>query len=225
LLLATLPALLFLIVWSIGANSYSQGQVASAIQAQTGETAHIATTLVNSLANGLTLLDGDQAANPPKTMAELNPLLEAKGITLASGHARLHDPDRCRGQCQQGELGWIGGIATLILSLLGAGYGLSQIAVRARARHKVEKVMLGSLFFASTLAIVTTIGIVLSMLFQTITFFGQVSPWNFFFGTVWDPRFAAAGSGGSRPVRPGSRCSPARSTSRWWRCWWPCRSG
>jgi phosphate transport system permease protein len=84
LLLATLPALLFLIVWSIGANSYSQGQVASAIQAQTGETAHIATTLVNSLANGLTLLDGDQAANPPKTMAELNPLLEAKGITLAS---------------------------------------------------------------------------------------------------------------------------------------------
>jgi ABC-type phosphate transport system permease subunit len=77
------------------------------------------------------------------------------------------------------------------------GYGLSQIAVRARARHKVEKVMLGSLFFASTLAIVTTVGIVLSMLFQTITFFGQVSPWNFFFGTVWDPRFAAAGSGGS----------------------------
>ncbi len=34
------------------------------------------------------------------------------------------------------------------------------------------------------------------MLFQTISFFQSVSPWDFFFGTVWDPRFAAAGSGG-----------------------------
>ncbi|MGE3362570.1 MAG: phosphate ABC transporter permease subunit PstC [Rhizobiaceae bacterium] len=196
-LLATLPALLFLIVWSIGASSYQQGQVASAIRTQTGETAHIATTLVNSLANGLKLLNGDQASNPPRTMAEINPLLAAKGVTLASDTQDYMIPIAVEANASKARLGWIGGIATLFLSLLGAGYGLSQIAVRARARDKVEKVMLASLFTASTLAIVTTIGIVLSMLFQTITFFGQVSPWNFFFGTVWDPRFAAAGSGGS----------------------------
>jgi len=35
------------------------------------------------------------------------------------------------------------------------------------------------------------------MLFETIHFFQSVSPANFFFGTVWDPRFAAAGSGGA----------------------------
>ena len=57
--------------------------------------------------------------------------------------------------------------------------------------------MLWSLLGASTLAILTTIGIVLSMLFQTIAFFEKVPLSNFFFGTVWDPRFAAAGAGAS----------------------------
>ncbi|HEY9011048.1 MAG TPA: phosphate ABC transporter permease subunit PstC, partial [Devosia sp.] len=47
---------------------------------------------------------------------------------------------------------------------------------------------------ASTVAILTTVGIVLSMLSETIHFFSDVNPLNFFFGTVWDPRFAAAGS-------------------------------
>ena len=57
--------------------------------------------------------------------------------------------------------------------------------------------MLWGLLAASTIAILTTIGIVLSMLFQTISFFESVPPASFFFGTVWDPRFAAAGAGDS----------------------------
>lgn len=58
--------------------------------------------------------------------------------------------------------------------------------------------MLWGLLGASTIAILTTVGIVLSMLFQTITFFESVSPLNFFFGTVWDPRFAAASTAARR---------------------------
>ena len=57
--------------------------------------------------------------------------------------------------------------------------------------------MLWTLLGASTIAILTTIGIVLSMLGETIHFFSEVhAASSFFFGTVWDPRFAAAGSGG-----------------------------
>ena len=41
-------------------------------------------------------------------------------------------------------------------------------------------------------------GIVLSMLGETLHFFAEVDPWSFFFGTVWDPRFAAAGSTGDQ---------------------------
>ena len=43
----------------------------------------------------------------------------------------------------------------------------------------------------------TTIGIVASVLFESIHFFRSVSPIDFLFGTVWDPRFSAAGSGGT----------------------------
>jgi phosphate transport system permease protein len=57
--------------------------------------------------------------------------------------------------------------------------------------------MLWGLMAASMIAILTTIGIVLSMLFQTISFFERVPLSNFFFGIVWDPRFAAAGAGAS----------------------------
>ena len=55
-----------------------------------------------------------------------------------------------------------------------------------------------ALLAASTIAILTTIGIVLSMLFQTINLLPIGVAFDFFFGTVWDPRFAAAGSGGSQ---------------------------
>ena len=198
MLLATLPALAFLIVWSIGQSSYVERQIGERITAASGETAHTSTTMVKSLANGIQRLDPVDAAKLPATMTDLNPLLAAKGITLATDTKDYMIPIAVEANATQSRLSWIGGLISLALAVGGALFGLSQIAVRARARDKVEKVMLGTLFTASTLAIVTTIGIVLSMLFQTITFFGQVSPLSFFFGTVWDPRFAAAGAEASQ---------------------------
>ncbi len=44
------------------------------------------------------------------------------------------------------------------------------------------------------------------MLGETIHFFSDVNPLNFFFGTVWDPRFAAAGADDSRASSASSRC-------------------
>ena len=61
------------------------------------------------------------------------------------------------------------------------------------------------------------------MLFQTITFFQSVSPSTFFFGTVWDPRFAAAGSAGSQGQFGLIPCSPARFISRSLPCSSPSR--
>jgi len=197
MLLATLPALLFFVVWSIGQGSYVESRIGAQVEAQSGSTAHTSTTLVKSLANGIKRLDPAQQSALPGTMDELRPLLAAKGVTLATDTQDYMIPIATDATATQSRLLWIGGTITLLLSLAGAFRGLSQIAVRARARNSVEKVVFGTLFSASSIAIFTTVGIVLSMLFQTITFFGEVSPINFFFGTVWDPRFAAAGSGGS----------------------------
>jgi phosphate transport system permease protein len=196
-ILATLPALLLLTVWWVGSNSYLDRQITAQIAAQAPDATHTTNTLVKNLAGGIAQLDGAASTNPPATMDELNPLLAQKGVTLATDTQDYMIPIALAANATKARLGWIGGIAVLIVAAIGAVIGLRQIAVRTRARNNVEKVVLGGLFTASTLAIVTTVGIVLSMLFQTITFFGSISPVNFFFGTVWDPRFAAAGSGGS----------------------------
>lgn len=80
------------------------------------------------------------------------------------------------------------------LSVIGLLYGLFSISPRSRARNRVEAAIKAGLALASTIAILTTFGIVMSVVFETLHFFEFVHPLDFFLGTVWDPRFAAAGA-------------------------------
>ena len=70
-----------------------------------------------------------------------------------------------------------------------------------RARTSVERWMNGLLVVASLIAIFTTLGIVLSLLFESIRFFQQVPPTDFLFGLTWSPQTAIradqAGSSGA----------------------------
>lgn len=61
-----------------------------------------------------------------------------------------------------------------------------------QARNAVEKFSLAVLMLCSGVAILTTIGIVLSMLGESLRFFEMVSPVDFFFGTVWNPAFSTS---------------------------------
>ena len=58
-----------------------------------------------------------------------------------------------------------------------------------RARAISERWIMGLLMAASALAILTTIGIVVSMLSESANFFRKHSWSDFFFGTVWAPNF------------------------------------
>ena len=55
------------------------------------------------------------------------------------------------------------------------------------ARTRVEKAVMAILLVASLVAILTTFGIFASLVFETIRFFGMVSPIDFLFGTFWAP--------------------------------------
>src|SRR3546814_16604459 len=55
---------------------------------------------------------------------------------------------------------------------------------------RVERVVMGTLLVASLIAIVTTFGIVASLLLESIRFFQSVSPFEFLFGTNWSPQTA-----------------------------------
>ena len=57
------------------------------------------------------------------------------------------------------------------LVLLGLLSGSARIRPQLRARNRVERVVLVALVLSSTVAILTTVGIMLSMLFETIHFF------------------------------------------------------
>ena len=81
------------------------------------------------------------------------------------------------------------------LSVAGLVYAGGKIAPQVRARNQVEVVIRALLIICSTIAILTTLGIVLSMLSEAIHFFSFISPADFFFGTVWNPRFDTVGSG------------------------------
>ena len=108
---------------------------------------------------------------------------------------------------QAGEA-WIGWAATSTMLKSAVVLGLAmvcgliayrQIDSDFRARNGVEKLISYGLIAASTIAILTTIGIVLSVLFETIRFFQLVPPTDFIFGTEWNPQFEGAeraGSGG-----------------------------
>jgi phosphate transport system permease protein len=90
--------------------------------------------------------------------------------------------------------GWIILGAAIVVSG-GALYlfGLKRIAPDFRARNLFEKVVMGALIAASGVAVLTTVGIVLSVIFETLRFFSMVSPINFFFGLEWSPQRATGG--------------------------------
>lgn len=195
-ILSTAPAVLFLIVWSIGSSVYVERRIDSMLPPSEDPAARsIELSLVASLANGLRRLDAETLANLPQTFAELQPLLAAKGVALASDTKDYMIPVAVAANNIADNVNLIGAAATLVFGAIGAAFGVSQVSPRARARNSVERVVLWVLMGSSMIAILTTVGIVLSMLFETFHFFSRVPALSFFFGTVWDPRFAGAGAG------------------------------
>jgi phosphate transport system permease protein len=74
-----------------------------------------------------------------------------------------------------------------LLAFAGGAFGFTRIRANFPARTRVERVVLMGLLLASLMAILTTIGIVASLLFETARFFSFVSPVDFLTGTHWNP--------------------------------------
>ncbi len=81
-------------------------------------------------------------------------------------------------------------VLALSLAILGGVMAQRTISRHQRARNRVEKVVSFFLLSSSTLAIFTTIGIVLSVLFESIRFFQQIPVSEFLFGLDWSPQTA-----------------------------------
>jgi len=92
-----------------------------------------------------------------------------------------------------------------LIGATGGGVALSHINVDFRSRDAVERMVRAMLFAAATVSILVTIGIVFSVLFESIQFFKVISFWEFITGTRWEPDTAfligagRAGEGGAVP--------------------------
>lgn len=97
------------------------------------------------------------------------------------------------------------------LAVLGGTIAWRRINPDLRARNRVERFVLVALVAASSIAILTTIGIVLSVLFEAMRFFQKVPATEFLFGLNWSPQTAiradqvgSSGSFGAVPLFAGT---------------------
>jgi phosphate transport system permease protein len=81
-------------------------------------------------------------------------------------------------------------VTALAVAIAGAVFARERIRKEQRARNLVEKSIVVFLVACSTIAIFTTIGIVLSVLFESIRFFERIPITEFLFGLHWSPQMA-----------------------------------
>jgi phosphate transport system permease protein len=83
-------------------------------------------------------------------------------------------------------LGLVGGFGVLLMLY-------RKIDMKRRARNLFERLVTYALLACSAVAVLTTVGIVVSVLFETLQFFSRVSPIEFLFGLHWSPTGNAYG--------------------------------
>ena len=108
------------------------------------------------------------------------------------------------------------GIAVILILALGCFiFAYRRLSTKLKSRVLFEKFLRWVFFAAAIIAIFTTIGIVMSLLFEALRFFAAYNFFDFIFGTHWAPNVAmrdganedvggASGSFGMVPVMAGT---------------------
>jgi phosphate transport system permease protein len=91
---------------------------------------------------------------------------------------------------------WAVFAAGIVLGLAGLAWGASRVSMQFRSRNSFERIVQVLLLFCATIAVLTTIGIVFSVVGETYRFFfdpdikGKPGVFDFLFGTEWNPQAA-----------------------------------
>jgi phosphate transport system permease protein len=103
------------------------------------------------------------------------------------------------------------GVVILTMAMAAIAILMRIIAPGLRARNQVENIIKWILIACSTIAIFTTVGILLSVLFEAIRFFEKISITEFLFGLKWSPRWPSGPTRWApRALSVRFRCLPAR---------------
>ena len=198
LLTALVPALGVLAIWLLAQPYVIENSVVSMIPKELvpdGSSRGLVMSDVRRTAEGfgLAIGNGDLTLEQVKALdaggTDVRALLGGLGVALGS-EVRPEVLDAARAYYSMKTTGQtIMTVVTVLLALGGLAFAYGRTNKDFRARNVVEQGILALLILAASLAILTTVGIVLSMLFETANFFGLHSWKDFFFGATWAPNF------------------------------------
>ncbi|MCB1476406.1 MAG: phosphate ABC transporter permease family protein, partial [Rhodobiaceae bacterium] len=200
-LMAILPALFVIVVWGVAEpliiNNSARGELPQTVLDLPVAEQNLVMGVINNLADGYNRLSDDELAQMRAGADGTQRMLAAKGIFLPSAPEpfMVDVAEHMASAKMTSRL--LAALVSAVAAILGFFIGWRRIAPAMRARNIVERMMLIGLLAASGVAILTTFGIVMSVLFESIHFFSIVPVTDFLFGTVWDPRFSAPGREGA----------------------------
>ncbi len=208
-LFVVIPSLLMLLMWALIQPIVIENQVEGLIPESAiaeGSSLGLVMSDVRRVADGLDAavaqgaMTAERASSIRTEFTDVRDRLGAVGVALGSdvGSEVLRAAQRYR--ALSGTYGWMKTIAVLGLALAGFAYAFVSTNKTFRARNTVEAVLKALLILASSIAILTTLGIVLSMLFEARNFFAQYSWTEFFFGSTWSPNFRGGSELGILPL-------------------------
>lgn len=207
--MVTVPSLLVLALWMIAQPVYIERQLQGyfpAAQMEDEASRILIMADVRRVAAGLDVavnkgaLTSEQVQNINAQFSNIRSRLASVGVALGSDVTPqvLNAARDYRAIAYWGSVGRA--IVTIGLAIVGFLYAVGVTSPDFRARNRVENVVFALLLIASTIAIMTTVGIVLSLLSEAGRFFGMY-PWqDFFFGMTWNPQFRGGSSFGLIPL-------------------------
>ena len=197
-MMTAIPALLVLALWLLIQPMVIQNVVIDLIPERViedGSSVGLVMSDVRRLADGLDAaveqgaLTSDAARDLQADTTDIRATLADVGVALGSDVDApvLNAAQRYREMSATGSAAMFA--AVLLLAAAGCFLAIRAATPSFRARNVVERGILGLLMIAASLAILTTVGIVFSMLFESLSFF-RLHPWqDFFLGGTWAPNF------------------------------------
>ncbi|MWD27384.1 phosphate ABC transporter permease subunit PstC [Aquicoccus sp. SCR17] len=209
MLSALIPGLALLALWLIAQPVFIENRVETLIPETAYEDAgglSLIMSDVRRVAEGLDVAVESGALSPEEARDleagtdDLRARLGDVGVALGSDVSAetLAAAQRYRALDRIGD--WARTAIVLLAAIAGLGLALQRTHRDLRARNSVERVIKGLLITAACIAILTTLGIVLSLIFNTIEFFRLYPAAEFFFGTTWSPSFGGGSELGILPL-------------------------
>ena len=208
-IMAAAPALLVFVAWMLVQFIAVPNAVITAIPSSEIEqvgSRSLVMTQIQDVANGLDVavergaLTPDEASTVRVQDTDLREDLAAIGVALGSNVTEVVLSAAQDFRARMAFWDMMRNVVVLLVCLAGLAFANMRSHKDFRSRNVVERAILILLVGAASIAILTTIGIVLSMLFETIRFFGSYSPAAFFFGSEWAANFRGDSALGFLPL-------------------------